>query len=93
MENLTLIPIEKLDNFQAELNEIKSLLKGNKKEELLNKWLSKGEARQRLNVCMKTLDSYLSRGDLGERFISRLLILKPTWKNIISRYHKNGGVL
>jgi hypothetical protein len=62
MENLTLIPIEKLDNFQAELNEIKSLLKGNKKEELLNKWLSKGEARQRLNVCMKTLDSYLSRG-------------------------------
>ena len=72
---MTIIPKEKLDSLQAELTEIKSLLQGKQKEELLNRWLSKGEARQKLNVCQKTLDSYLSRGILPHsRFAGKIYI-------------------
>jgi hypothetical protein len=41
MEALTLIPKEKLESLQAEITEIKSLLRGKQKEELLIRWLSK----------------------------------------------------
>ena len=75
MEALTLIPKEKLDNIQAELSEIKNLLQENKKAEMLNSWLSKKEARLKLNVCQKTLDNYLSRGILPfSRFAGKIYV-------------------
>jgi hypothetical protein len=62
MTNLTLIPTEKLESLQADLDEIKSLLFKQSKQDDFNKWLSKKEARIRLKVCQKTLDNYLSKG-------------------------------
>ncbi len=74
-QQLTLIPKEKLDSFQEELKEIKELIENKNQEELANKWLSKKEARERLKVCLKTLDNYLSRGILPHsRFAGKIYI-------------------
>lgn len=64
MENLTLIPSEKIESIQLEIREIKELIKNKNQEEARNKWLTKKEARSRLKICLKTLDSYLSKGIL-----------------------------
>lgn len=62
MENLAIIPKESLESIQAEIKEIKSIIQQDKQAELERAWLTKQEARKALNVCMKTLDSYLSKG-------------------------------
>jgi hypothetical protein len=59
---LTLIPTERLDSLQADLNEIKLLVKEKNLQADLNKWHTKKEARLKLAVCMKTLDNYLTKG-------------------------------
>ena len=75
MEQLTLIPKEKLDSFQEELKEIRNLIQNKNQEELHNKWLTKKEARERLKVCLKTLDNYLQRGILPySRFAGKIYI-------------------
>jgi phosphoserine aminotransferase len=75
MESLTLIPIERLDTFQADLQEIKSLLQEQSKQSDFNRWLPKKEARIRLNVCQKTFDNYLSKGIIPHsRFAGKIYI-------------------
>jgi hypothetical protein len=75
MENLTLIPTERLNSFQADLNEIKNLLQKKEKQNDLNKWHSKKEAQIRLKVCLKTLDNYLLKGILPySRFAGKIYI-------------------
>ncbi len=75
MENLTLIPTSRLDSLQADLAEIKILLNEKSKQADLSKWHSKQEARIKLNVCLKTLDNYLSRGILPySRFAGKIYI-------------------
>lgn len=75
MENLTLIPTARLDSLQADLAEIKILLHEKSKQAELSKWYSKQEARIKLNVCLKTLDNYLSRGILPySRFAGKIYI-------------------
>ena len=75
MEHLTLISTERLDSFQAELSEIKSLLNQNRKEADLNQWLSKKEGKTKLKVCQKTLDNYLSKGIIPySRFAGKIYI-------------------
>jgi hypothetical protein len=75
MENLTLIQSERIDFIQNELQEIKSLLQGNQNQAELNKWLPKPEARNRLHVCLKTLDNYLSKGILPySRFAGKIYV-------------------
>ena len=70
-----IIPTEKLDSIQSELSEIKILLHGKAKEAELSKWHSKAEARAKLNVCLKTLDNYLSKGILPySRFAGKIYI-------------------
>lgn len=72
---LSLISNERLDTFQADLAEIKSLLHQNNKQVELNRWISKQEARIKLNVCQKTLDNYLSKGTIPySRFAGKIYI-------------------
>ena len=75
MENLTLIPSEKIDSLQAEISEIKSILQETKKQDYLNKWLSKKEAKSTLKVCLKTLDNYMAKGIIPySRFAGKIYI-------------------
>lgn len=72
---LSLIPTEKLDSLQADLNEIKALIQEKNHQADLNKWHSKKEARLKLHVCTKTLDNYLSKGILPfSRFAGKIYI-------------------
>jgi len=59
-----IIPKEKLDLLESSLTEIRDLLQIKKQAKDPPKWISKKEACQRLNVCSKTLDSYLKKGIL-----------------------------
>jgi len=75
MENLTLIPTEKLNFIQQELQEIKSLIQKTNQAEFQNQWLPKSEAKKRLHVCLKTFDTYLSKGILPySRFAGKIYI-------------------
>jgi len=72
---ITLIPTEKLEAFQADLNEIKSLIRAKKNQADSERWNTKQEARTKLHVCMKTLDNYLSKGILPySRFAGKIYI-------------------
>lgn len=72
---LSLIPTEKLDSFQAELAEIKSLIQEKNHQADLNKWHSKKEARIKLDVCNKTFDNYLAKGIIPySRFAGKVYV-------------------
>jgi len=72
---LSLIPTEKLESFQADLNEIKSLIQGKNLQADLNKWHSKKEARLKLHVCNKTFDNYLAKGIIPySRFAGKVYV-------------------
>jgi len=72
---LSLIPTERLDSLQADIAEIKNLLHEKNKQDDLNKWLSKKDARIKLNVCLKTLDNYLTKGVIPySRFAGKIYI-------------------
>lgn len=62
--NLIAIPLEKLDSIESTISEIKELLLKNKTVQSFPKWISKYEACKMLNVCSKTLDSYLKKGTI-----------------------------
>lgn len=75
MEQFAIIPAERLDAFQAHLEEIKSLINQKNLQADLSRWHSKQEAKAKLNVCMKTLDNYLSKGILPySRFAGKVYI-------------------
>lgn len=57
--NLSLIPEDTLLQIQKDLIEIKSLLQTKDSTEPAPEWLTKKQAKERLHVCMKTLDKYL----------------------------------
>ena len=73
--NLSVIPTATINQIQADILEIKSLIKINKEEEEKIKWLPKKEAKTRLNVCSKTFDTYLSKGVIPySRFAGKIYI-------------------
>lgn len=77
MENLSLsvIPTATINQLQADMLEIKNLLFNKNSEEEKNKWLPKQEARKRLDVCQKTLDTYLLKGIIPySRFAGKIYI-------------------
>ncbi len=75
MENLAIVPKESLESIQAEIQEIKAIIQQDKQEELQKAWLTKLQAKKVLNVCMKTLDNYLSKGIIPySRFGAKIYI-------------------
>ena len=75
MENLAIIPKESLESLKAEIKEIKSIIQQDKQKELERAWLTKQQAQKVLNVCLKTLDNYLSKGIIPySRFGAKIYI-------------------
>ena len=60
--NLSVIPEETLNQLINDISEIKGLINSKMLESNPEKWLNKKEAKQKLNVCLKTLDNYLKKG-------------------------------
>jgi hypothetical protein len=72
---VSLIPTEKIDSLLAGIEEMKAILSKREQETELKKWHSKQEARQKLNVCMKTFDNYLAKGIIPySRFAGKIYI-------------------
>jgi len=88
MENLTIIQSEKIATIENELQEIKSLLLNIKSEEWKREWLTKQEARKMLNVCQKTLDTYLSRKVLPySRYAGKIYIKASDIQNHLEKHY------
>ena len=88
MENLFIVPKESLENLQAEIQLIKSILQENKKEAFEKEWLPKPEARKRLHVCQKTFDNYLNRGILPySRFAGKIYIKASDIQAHLEKYY------
>jgi hypothetical protein len=72
---VSIIPSEKIESLLADMAEVKALLHERNHQADLNKWHSKQEARNKLHVCMKTLDSYLAKGTIPySRFAGKIYI-------------------
>lgn len=78
MENMVLVPAKSLEGLQADLFEIKSFLHQKKEDEEKNQWLNKKQAKERLHVCLKTLDNYLLRGILPYSKFAGKIYLKAS---------------
>jgi excisionase family DNA binding protein len=86
--NFIVIPQEKLDLFETSLSEIKNLLQIKQPENDSPKWISKAEACKRLNVCSKTLDSYLKKGIIPfTQFKSKIYIKSSDIENHLEKYY------
>lgn len=92
MENLELAIVHKksLENIQSEISEIKALIKNKFQTELNNQWLTKSEAKKRLHICLKTLDTYLSRGILPySKFAGKTYIKAGDIEAHLHRHYMN----
>lgn len=86
MEKYILIESEKVDSLLSEMKEIRNLIERKDREEYLNKWIPKPEAKKKLNVCLKTLDNYLKNGILPySRFAGKIYIKIGDIENHLER--------
>ena len=86
--NFTLIPNEKLDFLETSIQEIKDLLGQKKPHEEGPKWISKKEACKRLDVCSKTLDTYLKKGTIPfTQFKSKIYIKASDIESHLEKYY------
>lgn len=72
------IPKEKLDFLESTIAEIKDLLHAKKPIKEPPNWISKKEAARQLNVCGKTLDSYLKKGTIPFTQFKSKIYIKPS---------------
>lgn len=91
-EYFTLVPKSEIEFIQTELREIKSLIQNSHREKSKNEWITKDEARKRLHVCLKTLDTYLSKKIIPYSRFSGKIYIKASdielhlERNYISKY-------
>lgn len=86
--NFILIPNEKLDFFESSIKEIKDLLGQKQPQEVGPKWISKKDACLRLNVCSKTLDTYLKKGTIPfTQFKSKIYIKASDIERHLEKYY------
>lgn len=82
------IPKEKLDSLESSLLQIKDLLQLRQSNTDSPKWISKPEACKRLNVCSKTLDSYLKKGTIPfTQFKSKIYIKVSDIDSHLEKYY------
>lgn len=82
------IPKEKLDLLESSLSEIKNLLHAKQPVNDSPKWISKAEACKKLNVCSKTLDSYLKKGTIPfTQFKSKIYIKSSDIDGHLEKYY------
>jgi len=86
--NFIVIPQEKLELFESSLSEIKDLLQSKKPVNESPKWIGKPEACKRLNVCSKTLDTYLKKGIIPfTQFKSKIYIKSSDIEGHLEKYY------
>ena len=90
--NLIAIPEAKINNLEASLTEINSkieeLLQSKPQPQDQSKWISKKEACQRLDVCGKTIDSYMKKGLLPfTQFKSKVYIKPSDIEGLLERHY------
>ena len=82
------IPKEKLEHLESSLNEIKDLLQSKQPVTESPKWISKPEACKRLNVCSKTLDTYLKKGTIPfTQFKSKIYLKSSDIESHLEKYY------
>ncbi len=90
--NFSVIPEERLNQIEQDLAEIKTLFKSQVLEHEASKWITKNEARKRLNVCKKTLDNYLKKGTIPfSQFGSKILICCADIETHLRKYYIKRG--
>lgn len=96
--NLLAIPEERINHFESSLNQINSKIESILQERSQvnqlsldsSKWISKQEAAKRLNVCGKTIDSYMKKGILPySQFKSKLYIKPSDIDRILEKHYVN----
>jgi excisionase family DNA binding protein len=87
---ITILPKDKIESIETALSEIKSLLQVKQPVNEYPKWISKVEACKRLNVCTKTLESYLKRGTIPfTQFKSKIYIKSVDIESHLEKYYVN----
>lgn len=98
--NLIAIPEERITQFESSLDQLNSKIEsiiqansqGNPQSLDSAKWISKQEAAKRLNVCSKTIDSYMKKGILPySQFKSKLYIKPSDIDKILERHYVNNS--
>ena len=82
------LPKEKLDLIESSIAEIKNLLQAKQPSQEAPKWITKAEACKRLNVCSKTLESYLKKGIIPfTQFKSKIYIKSLDIDSHLEKYY------
>lgn len=75
MDSIIIVPLEKIEAIEAGIKELQILIKKNHVLDEKNRWISKKEAMSKLQVCLKTFDSYLLKGIIPySRFAGKIYI-------------------
>lgn len=84
----TVLPKERIEFIESTLSQIKDLLQMKQPVNDSPKWISKAEACKRLNVCSKTLDSYLKKGIIPfTQFKSKIYIKSGDIDSHLEKYY------
>jgi len=82
------IPKEKLELLESSLHELLALAKHKQPVAESPKWIGKPEACKRLNVCSKTLDTYLKKGTIPfTQFKSKIYIKSSDIEGHLEKYY------
>lgn len=82
------LPKERIEFIESSLSEIKDLLQLKQPVNDSPKWISKLEACKRLNVCSKTLDTYLKKGTIPfTQFKSKIYIKTTDIEGHLEKYY------
>ena len=82
------LPKEKLDLIESSIAEIKNLLQAKQPSQEAPKLITKAEACKRLNVCSKTLESYLKKGIIPfTQFKSKIYIKSLDIDSHLEKYY------
>ena len=83
-----IVPKEKFDLLESSITDIKNLLQAKQSPQEAPKWITKAEACKRLNVCSKTLESYLKRGTIPfTQFKSKIYIKSLDIDSHLEKYY------
>jgi excisionase family DNA binding protein len=82
------LPKERIEFIESTLAQIKDLLQIKQPVDESPKWISKAEACKRLNVCSKTLDSYLKKGTIPfTQYKSKIYIKSGDIDSHLEKYY------
>lgn len=82
------LPKERIEFIESTLSQIKDLLQIKQPVDESPKWISKAEACKRLNVCSKTLDSYLKKGTIPfTQYKSKIYIKSGDIDSHLEKYY------